>query len=229
VKKVAGSRALPAFITFTGAGARTSIAGMMALAADYPVEFGLMLSPSRQGTGRFPPLPFVRKALSFRNNNFKLAAHLCDEYCENLIRKQATGLEESGLLNGFYRVQVNSDNPRASPKKIGAWAASQGGMIAILQCTDDFPVDDNVQWLFDPSSGSGTRPESWPAAPGSDAVGYAGGINPGNVGEVCRQLGRLARNYWIDMASGVRDDRGQFDLEKCRKVCKAVYGRPVKA
>jgi hypothetical protein len=216
----------PLFVTFTGAGARTSIPAMMQLAADYPVEFGIMLSPSRQGTGRFPPLAFVRKALSFRNNRFRLAAHLCDEYCDDLIRKGASGLEESNLLNGFCRVQINSDNPQASPKKIRGWAASQGGMTAILQCTGDFPGDDHVQWLFDPSQGTGTRPAAWPAASGKRMVGYAGGISPDNVAAVCKQLGRRARTYWIDMASGVRDEKKRFDLDKCRRVCAAVYGAP---
>jgi hypothetical protein len=217
---------LPAFITFTGVDTRSSIPDMMALADDYPVEFAVMFSPSRQGSARFPPLRVIRKVLSFRNNRFRLAAHLCDEYCDNLIRHGATGLEQAGVLNGFARVQINGTNPKASPKKIGAWAGSQGGMTAILQCTGPFPDDARVQWLFDTSQGTGTRPASWPAAPGAGQVGYAGGINPDNVAQVCKELGGLARSYWIDMASGVRDAHKRFDLEKCRQVCRAVYGKP---
>jgi len=217
---------LPTFITFTGVDTRSSVPELMALAADYPVEFAFMFSPARQGSARFPPLRFIAKVLAMRNNRFRLAAHLCDGYCDNLVEHNATGLEQAGVLNGFARVQVNSDNPKLSPKKIAAWAKSQGGMSAILLCSASFPAQEQVQWFFDTSKGTGTRPEHWPPAPGERLVGYAGGINPGNVAQVCRQIGRVAQNYWIDMASGVRDEQNRFDLDKCRQVCQAVYGKP---
>ena len=219
---------LPSFITFTGVDLQTSIPRMMALAADYPVEFAFLLSPSRQGTGRFPPREFIRHVLSYRSSRFKFAAHLIDEYSANLVETQATGLEASGDLEGFERVQVNSDSPELSPKKIRQWADAQG-MLPILQCADVFPDDPSVQWLFDPSKGTGRRPLSWPAAPGAGLVGYAGGIGPDNVADVVGQLEQVSQNYWIDMASGVRGPNNRFDLDKCRQVCVAVYGEPIGA
>lgn len=53
---------------------------------------------------------------------------------------------------------------------------------------------------------------------GNYKVGYAGGMNPDNVGE---KLSYLMENvdgdFWIDMESGVRTD-DWFDLDKVRKV-----------
>ena len=216
---------LPSFISFTGVDLQTSSPRMMALAADYPVEFAFLLSPSRQGTGRFPPREFIHHVLSYRNSRFKFAAHLIDEYSAKLVETQMTGLEASGDLKGFERVQINSDSPDLSPKKVRKWADTQG-IVPILQCTQAFPADQSVQWLFDPSKGTGTRPASWPAARGTRLVGYAGGIGPDNVAEVVGQIGQVARNYWIDMASGVRGADHRFDLGKCRQVCEAVYGPP---
>ena len=214
---------LPAFITFTGVDAHTSIEGMMTLAADYPVEFGFVLSPARQGTGRCAPLAFIGEVRAAHGGRLKLAAHLCDGYCEALVEHGACGLEVTGDLAGYARIQVNTEDPRADVGRIAAWAQALGSR-PILQCQGAFPDDARVQWLYDPSKGKGLRPDAWPAAPGEREVGYAGGLGPENAAEVCAQLGRVARNYWIDMASGVRNAENQFDLGKCRAVCEAVYG-----
>ena len=57
----------PPFITFTGVNGRTSLAGMPALAADYPVQFGFVLSPARQGTGRCALLDWVSQVRAMQD------------------------------------------------------------------------------------------------------------------------------------------------------------------
>ncbi|WP_454909583.1 hypothetical protein [Variovorax gossypii] len=44
----------PQFTTFTGADDDTCIDEMQALSRDYPVEFGILFSPTRQGSGKYP-------------------------------------------------------------------------------------------------------------------------------------------------------------------------------
>ena len=49
----------PLFVTLTGA----DIARMAELSARYPVEWGVLFAPERQGAGRFPSLDFVAKLI----------------------------------------------------------------------------------------------------------------------------------------------------------------------
>ena len=55
--------------------------------------------------------------------------------------------------------------------------------------------------------------------PSNGKIGYAGGINEGNVATKLEYLLRNVRtgDFWIDMESGVRTD-DWFDLDKVRRV-----------
>jgi len=216
----------PQFITFTGADEATSIAGMMQLANDYPVEFALLFSDKLEGQGRYPHRNFIRHVLSRRNNRFRLAAHLCNGYARAVLTGGVSGLENSGDLNGFARVQINTRETDLPLKAIARWATAQGGARAILQCRGEFPADPQVQWLFDPSGGTGRAPTAWPAGGHETLRGFAGGINPDNAASVVHQVGATTLFFWIDMETGVRDSGDRFDLDRCRAVCEAVYGPP---
>jgi hypothetical protein len=54
---------LPVRITFTGLDAQTPLAMLAELSKRYPIEWGILLHPARQGSSRFPPLEIVRAAL----------------------------------------------------------------------------------------------------------------------------------------------------------------------
>ena len=88
---------------------------------------------------------------------------------------------------------------------------------------DDLPV--GVFALHDTSRGTGQVPASRPDQIHlTPFIGYAGGFTPDNV---VTELAKInAKNYWIDMESGVRDEQNHFDLNRCEAVCKAVYGEP---
>lgn len=211
----------PLFITFTGADDATSVDGMVALAARYPIEWAILFSPNRSGVKpRYPSMAFVE---SLRGRGLRLAAHLCGQHSADLVAGKRL-LEIEPLLAGlFQRVQVNTRDPAIDPHAIAAWAAPLG-LTPILQCMDDFPVDTRVSWLFDPSAGFGKRPEHWPVPDPaiSGPVGYAGGINPANVADTVAAIDPRTP-YWIDMETGVRTDE-VFDLVLCERVCAAVYG-----
>lgn len=219
------SATLPKFITFTGIDGHTPVNGMLDLARRYPIEWGVLFSPKRQGAGRYPPLESLDRIL--RWDSLRLSAHVCGGHSRELIEMGGLPALEQLIANHFGRVQVNTVDPVVDPDDLWGWAGGLG-CRAILQTRDAhmFPANPAVDWLFDASGGRGISPGAWPEPqPFSDAlVGYAGGLNPGNVAAAVAVIGELSSHYWIDMESGVRDENDRFDLGKCRAVCEAVYG-----
>jgi hypothetical protein len=211
----------PLHVTFTGADEHTSELGMQVLASDYPIEWGILFSPKRQGAGRYPPLAFVKNLLALRRLRF--AAHLCGDYAEEWL--DTGGVKALGdVLPYFPRIQINTARPDIDTAKLAAWATEQGRRI-ILQCRSCFPADGKVTWLFDASGGRGISPAAWPAPPSRETVvGYAGGLNPSNVAAALAQIAEQARLFYLDMESGVRDEHDRFSLDRCREVLHAVYG-----
>ena len=72
--------------------------------------------------------------------------------------------------------------------------------------------------LLDVSGGRGIDTPFKPLNIPGLKVGYAGGLNPDNVGEKLEHLMKNVNGeFWIDMESGVRTD-DMFDLNKVYKV-----------
>jgi hypothetical protein len=211
----------PEFITFTGVDEQTDIKELRTLASQYPVEWGVLFSPSRQGHDwRYPAGRILEDLLWARE--LRLAAHLCGGYSDMVMRGDNVRPRTPADLGFFKRIQVNHAEPSVD------LIAGLGQLIdsrCIAQSRSlEFPSETNVDWLFDRSGGRGATPEAWPAHPGGDRlVGYAGGISPDNVADVVKAIGSTGP-YWIDMESGVRTDN-RFDLAKCRQVCEIVFGK----
>lgn len=213
----------PRFITFTGADDHTNISAMATLSSQYPIEWGILFSPKRQGTGRYPTLDFVRDLMAAK---LRYAAHLCGAAAREVVQSHSSRYDES-LSEHFERVQVNTADRCVDTAGMRDWA-QRIGVRPILQCRGEFPEDQNAEWLFDASGGTGLVPASWPSArPGAEILGYAGGLDPVNVADAVAIFGATAENYWIDMETSLRDEDDRFDLARCRRVCEAVYGRPL--
>lgn len=228
----------PKFITFTGADEDTDVARMLALSSQYPIEWGILFSPKRQGSGRYPPLQTAMKFQAYAPA-LKLSAHLCGDYAADVIRCGGLPIWQVSDLQSFIRkcqrMQINSGLADLNVGKVSAWANSIGVRV-IFQTRTSFPDDPRADWLFDVSGGRGLTPQCWPW-PGDTAEararlkGYAGGLNPDNVAHVVEMIGtecgpgfHADENYYIDMETGVRDEHDRFDLDKCEAVCRAVYG-----
>jgi len=211
----------PEFITFTGVDDTTDPAGLVQLADDYPVEWGLLFSSKRQGSElRYPKLSTIWWLVE--ELPLRWAAHLCGADAREVID---TGHSQHDriLTEHFQRCQINTADPMLKPSNIGNWAAIRN-LRAILQCRADFPKVSSVDVLFDASGGRGIFPGDWPKAVNTTFCGFAGGLRPDNVAAAVAMMSARATRYWIDMESGVRDDQDRFDLAKCRAVCEAVYG-----
>lgn len=193
---------------------------MVELSAKYPIEWGILFSPKRQGSGRYPSLGYIRKVIA---QPLDFAAHLCGGDAREVIESGKS--RHDSYLAMVNRVQINTADPNIQPSLIAQWAEAVS-LKGILQCRGQFPKISAVDVLFDASGGRGIVPATWPKAPAGQFVGYAGGLSPSNVAEAVSKISALANNYWIDMETGVRDANDRFDLNLCRQVCEAVYGSP---
>lgn len=211
----------PLFITFTGADDQTDINEMKSLASQFNIEWGILFSHEREGTGRFPSMSFVRRLVAKRGH-LRLSAHLCGTYSRFLLEQGATPIDDL-ISEHFNRVQINTRQPILNYERIQRWS-ERVFVEVILQCRGDFPASSAVSWLFDASGGNGRSPLRWPEARGAFIRGYAGGLSPCNVLEELGTIATGASNYWIDMETGVRDATDRFDLSLCRQVCEKVYG-----
>ena len=214
----------PLHVTFTGLDAETQAADMVALSRDFPIEWGILLHPAREGAGRYPPLAHIQSVLTL---DLQFSAHLCGAYAREVSRGGRLPAVIVSLLDRFRRIQVNTAERGLVPEAIARFAARFGAR-AILQCRgfERFPDDDHVDWLFDRSGGRGVLPERWPVpGPSAKFVGYSGGLGPSTVENALAAI-KLQHPgsvpFWIDMEGGVRTDDA-FDISKCRSVCEAVY------
>lgn len=220
-------RVLPRLVTFTGVDEHTSLLALQVLSADYPVEWGVLFSPDRQGAGRYPPLDFVRSLLARQAASaapMRLAAHLCGDYAQQFVETGSCG-DLKDILPAFRRIQVNTTRRRLDTANLRCFGASNGSSV-ILQCRESFPDDDSVTWLFDASGGRGIRPRAWPAAAAgpSRLVGYAGGLGPDTVVDAVAQISSSASCFYIDMETHIRDAGDRFCIDRCRSVLHLLYG-----
>jgi hypothetical protein len=218
-----GALPRPEFITFTGPDDTTDPEGLQRLAADYPVEFGLLFSPKRQGREpRYPKLATVARLTT--NLSLRWAAHLCGDDARAWLYEDRCDHD----LRSFRRVQINTADPQVHPTLVGL-QATRRSLRAILQCRGDFPLVSSVDVLFDASGGRGITPARWPDPVSTTFCGFAGGLGPDNVAQAVSTISQRASWYWIDMESKVRDEQDRFSLDRCRAVCEAVYGPPALA
>ena len=215
----------PIHITFTGLDLQTPVDEVVALSKRFPIEWGILFHPDRQGEGRFPPLDLIHSLLAL---NLNFAAHLCGGHARNVVHHAALPANIVALLNRFKRVQINTAERAVDPARIAAFAARFGAR-AILQCrgTERFPGTDSVEWLFDQSGGKGRLADRWPVPNATARIaGYSGGLGPDTVAVALEGISKqhpAQVPFWIDMESGVRTEE-RFDLAKCRAVCEIVYG-----
>ena len=74
----------PAFLTFTGIDAGTDLARVESLSNTYPIEWGVLFSPDRQG--QEPRYPAMSVIDNFRDLDVRKSAHLCGDYSKMVMR-----------------------------------------------------------------------------------------------------------------------------------------------
>ena len=221
-------------ITFTGIDEKTDIKALIEIQNRYPyVEFGVLVSKNWHENGNRYLDPAKLRRLAYAGLN--LSCHVCGSYARRIIQD----IEWSHLLDLlgdnwdiFDRCQINIAGTKPNERTFFLKTPKFFKEIIIQQkSVDEHPVWDRINWhgymsmLLDASGGLGidTPVRIWPDW--FDKVGYAGGMNPDNVGEKLTYLMENAKHpFWIDMESGVRTD-DWFDLDKVVKVletCKPI-------
>jgi hypothetical protein len=216
--------ARPVRITFTGLDASALTADVLALAREYPIEWGILFHPTRQGSGRFPAIDEIEPFLAL---DLRLSAHLCGGYARDVVEGIGAQIAVAAQLHRYVRIQVNTSQRGVRPAVVAEFARSFGAR-GILQCRgfEWFPEDTTVDWLFDRSGGQGRLADRWPVPTSHETfVGYSGGLGPDTIEAALVAIARSHPEhipFWIDMESAIRSD-DKFDLSKCRRVCEIVY------
>jgi hypothetical protein len=228
-------------ITFTGIDAKTDIQELIDIQREYPIaEFGVLTSYHWYENGNRYLDPLIINDL--RGNGLNLALHVCGSAAHDAAVGRWDLIDKLvwSNIDLFHRIQLNisnrKDNPEALerlPKIVEQEVIIQtrdGANTSIYDATiEKFREKDKFgrtfSMLLDASGGQGID-TPLKVLPSSGKVGYAGGFNPGNVGEKLTFLLQNVRmgQFWIDMESGVRTD-DWFDTAKVRRVlatCKEV-------
>lgn len=218
-------------ITFTGIDDRTDIKALQRIQHYFPiVEFGVLMSRNWDKNGnRFMRPSRIRY---LEGKGLRLSAHLCGQIAIDAARNHwygPTWITQGGFSKIFRRCQLNIANAdpnmhtftdgmlpveelivqanSTSNEDLRLWKSIRGGKLV-----------DEVTVLIDPSGGKGLQRET-DILRSPHKVGYAGGINAGNIREKIMELesDRRVSDYWLDMESGVRTD-DWFDVDKVTEV-----------
>jgi hypothetical protein len=219
------------YCSITGADDAVNPGDLVRLSKEFPfVEWAILLLPARAGTARFPTEQWIEK-FSAEAKTCHNAMHLCDEAFLGFVSGKKEVLD---LMQGFQRIQLNLKfgdvEGRYDPRELMVRVKESPQWNFILQYTKDkqgllplFKDVPNHAVLFDESAGRGISPDSWDAPLPGHFCGYAGGMNPDNVGKNLEIISKVAPGYttWIDMETGVRTN-DVFDLAKVRRVLETA-------
>lgn len=227
-------------ITFTGIDERTDLDRVERISEQHPyVEWGILLSYHWWENGNRYPNPKILDRLEHRGLN--LSAH----FCGGMARDIATGETQrmyktiNYQFDIFRRCQlnVNASSMYRALRTMRVFDRTLNEVI--LQMNSRVSLGSFLHYMEEPTphvayliDGSGGRGIDKPIEIYDNPdihVGYAGGINPENVGAKLSQLleHRSYGSFWIDMESGVRTD-DWLDLDKVERVleiCEPIINK----
>lgn len=213
-------------ITFTGIGVETDLKVLKEIQDEYPlVEWGVLLSKNWQENG---PRFFDPSQLNtLRWQGLNLSCHLCGSAARAIVSENWEPAFEvtRGMFGLFQRCQVNISMEQPNDKTQYMRPPIDLSELIIQQksagAMNIFNAIKNrtkMSVLLDASGGRGIDTPVKPLNIPGLKVGYAGGLNPDNVGEKLEYLlENVEGEFWIDMESGVRTDE-RFDIDKCVSV-----------
>lgn len=245
-------------VTFTGWDRHTDLTELQTFLEDMPqqrVEVAVLFSTtrSRNNEDRYPDPVFAKDILRVaKASGQHTALHLCGQAARGLLESASEPVlpwSAANLVHLAERVQVNvgEDFWVPGPEKYqrAAKLARALGRPVIIQAreVESWPDVEGfyrgasrmVPFLFDRSAGAGVEPSGWPGPVPGRLVGYAGGLGPDNVSELCSWLAEIpGARWWLDMETRIREEFDNADtgpgepppatfvsIEKCRAVMSA--------
>ena len=224
-------------ITFTGIDIMSDFKTLKEIQREFPIaEFGVLTSYSWFENGNRYLDPSLIGLL--RGYEINLSLHICGSAAHDATIGKWEKLDKltEGNLDLFKRCQLNvstrKNNPAYChvPLVIGQEIIIQQrnvNEIGLFTETRKHWYQPMYKWsvLLDASGGRGIDTPI-EILESQEKVGYAGGINPENVGDKLYQLLTSPKvgDFWIDMESGVRtDDWLDFDkVYRVLRICREV-------
>lgn len=206
----------PAFVTFTGLDEKTDLHRVQTLSKRYPIEWGVLFGSEPGSKPRYPTGPFIE---SLEVLPVRKALHLCGNKARYF---QELGDVSHEIGGNFDRVQVNMREHTYDNAALEKISLRSPFKIVLQHREGFFPEDPTFDYLYDTSGGRGLVPITVPKHDDDRLVGYAGGINPGNVADWLMKID--AFRFWIDMETGVRNSNDYLDLDACEEVCVSIWG-----
>lgn len=218
----------PIACTLTGIDEWVNLNELWEISGRHPnVEWGVLLSTSRAGKGRYPRLAWIAELAQEirRRPGARFALHVCGGAVDRVLAADAA---LSDLLPSFNRVQLNLCKAQDTALRLRCLLEAMSQRVFITQenaanagLWAEAGAHRNHQLLFDASGGRGETPIVWPVAPdgpGAPAFGYAGGLGPENLLQQLPEILKAAggRAVWLDMESRLRDEADRFHLGLAR-------------
>ncbi len=218
-------------VTIAGADDNAKPKDLAFLSERYPfVEWGILLSQSKQGSNRYPSYNWIDSLEEFQDS-LRLSGHLCGGWVRDIVNGQLSfRTQHYNIWSMLNRIQINLNKIEIpTPNKfLDTIAIINKQLILQVKSIDDplfksaVEAKINVSPLFDQSCGTGKCPDNWPKT-NVTKCGFAGGLNPDNIEEQLDKISKIAANkiVWIDLESGVRT-KDRFDIEKTDAVLNIV-------
>jgi len=221
-------------LTLTGADESVSPANLHLPQETVPVEWGILICPTIQGTSpRFPSVNWMR----LLPDNLNIAFHLCGKASKDVLKGNFSfASEHPELLAKAKRIQINFTQGRAKTNVQGLAEVirshPQLEFIIQLHGPNREVLDDLLAMgitphcLFDASGGRGIETKIWPEPiVGPAFTGFAGGLSPALLASQLPAIAAAAGEFpfGIDMETSLRfPDNRQFCLDACRQAQMAV-------
>lgn len=243
----------PSLISFVGVDHKTDQEAILALqdtdfisfeSKEPTFEWGVLVSPERAGKqNRYPSIDFAQDFI--QNNGFGTSArsiHLCGKAVDDYLFSPNS---EIGFFasHAIARLQLNFAIDKYNLDEITDIIINRlvyerhelilqynkskqkfvDNLLQKMRDGGNDPATVNLSILYDGSGGFGKVIEKFEPPINGCYTGYAGGLKPDNVGEIIKNIGKIAgdQEYYIDMESGIRTD-DFLDLEKCKSIISTV-------
>lgn len=211
------------------------------------IEWGVLFHPKLVGTPRYASHPWIQNLINKIQENqiqVNLAAHICGEYVYHLINGNFNLIEKIINKYNFNRIQINPTLANGVQIKDYNYTAQKLLLVFKNFKNTEFIMQrnteteelcqiieksklSNISFLFDNSCGLGIY-NSNDIIPYNitNKYGFAGGINPENIGEILDIIKSSikSKDIWIDMETGIRTNNS-FDINKCTECVKIYFSK----
>lgn len=216
-------------VTITGIDDNVDFSILKEYSYKYPwVEWGILVSKSKNGMLRYPSFLWINKLLELGLN---LSAHICGKFLRDICNGD-WNIFDILDISKCNRIQLNLSNMIDDIdrfKFIDGLKNIKFSKQIILQSRDiNHPLiiassrKRDILPLYDISGGKGIKPIEWPVYFSLNGCGFSGGLTSENIKE---ELDKISFHFpgfvWIDIESGVRT-YDKFDFKKVDKFLENV-------